>query len=96
MNLEISTQVSIWKRIKNHHIAAAAGVALAVSALGFTGFAGSAEASKPCVTPGTGILIGALNMILDPTMDQIMADHTAPQGDAGMFTAVGASSSGCS
>ncbi len=47
-----------------------------------------AQASGPvCPAPGTG-LAGAKNMILDPTMGQIMIDHTADQGDAGMFTAV--------
>ena len=42
MNLGISnTQFGTWKRIKAQHIAAAAGVALAVSAV----------IGRPCVTP---------------------------------------------
>ncbi len=44
-------------------------------------------AGPVCPAPGTG-LPGALNMIADPTMKQIMDDHTAWQGDAGMARAV--------
>jgi hypothetical protein len=73
-------------------VAAVAALALAGAGLGF----GSAEASKPCITPGTGLQIGAKNMILSPMMLEIMAEHTAPQGDAGMATAVGNSSASCS
>ncbi len=47
-----------------------------------------AEASGPvCPAPGGGYP-GALNMAHDPTMLQIMQDHTAPQGDDGMGRAV--------
>ncbi len=62
-------------------------VALAV-VLVAPSLASPAEASgRMCPSPGTG-LAGALNMVLDPTMDQIMADHTADQGNAGMYRAV--------
>jgi hypothetical protein len=47
-----------------------------------------AQAAGVCPAPGTG-WAGALNMILDPTMGAIMDAHTAAQGDAGMFLAVG-------
>lgn len=46
-----------------------------------------AEAAGVCPAPGTG-LAGALNMAHDATMLETMADHTAPQGDAGMVRAV--------
>lgn len=52
----------------------------------------SAEASGPRPTPNE--LCGALNMANDaarPHMIAAMTLHTAPQGDAGMATAVAAS-----
>jgi hypothetical protein len=49
----------------------------------------SAEAA--CPAPGTG-LAGALNMLHDPTMWTIPMTHDAPQGNAGMLTAVANSS----
>jgi hypothetical protein len=55
--------------------------------------AGSAEASRPCAAPGTG-LVGALNMLRDATMFTIPMTHDADQGNAGMFHAVDVS--GCS
>ncbi len=62
-------------------------VALAV-VLVAPSLASPAEASgRVCSSPGTD-LAGAWNMTLDPTMDQIMADHTAEQGDLGMEKAV--------
>ena len=50
------------------------------------------QAAGQCPAPGTG-LPGALNMLHDATMWTIPMAHDAPQGNAGMFTAVGAS--GC-
>jgi hypothetical protein len=55
--------------------------------------AGSAEASRLCAAPGTG-LVGALNMLRDATMFTIPMTHDADQGNAGMFHAVDVS--GCS
>lgn len=52
-------------------------------------FASTARA-EPSATPNDWC--GALNMMEDPTMEAIMIAHTADQGDAGMFTAVAASS----
>jgi hypothetical protein len=59
-----------------------------------TGLAGrvSFVEASTCPAPGTG-LAGALNMLKDPTMATIPMTHDAAQGNAGMFTAVGAS--GC-
>jgi len=56
------------------------------------GTASSAEASRPCVAPGTG-LPGALNMLQDATMFTIPMARDADQGNAGMFHAVDVS--GC-
>jgi len=64
-------------------LAALAAFALGVTGLGF----GSAEAAP--MTP-TG-KCGAANMMNDaaaPHMREAMAEHTAPQGDAGMKVAV--------
>ncbi len=64
-------------------------LAALVLVLNLPNLAPTAEASgRVCPSPGTG-LAGAWNMTLDSTMGQIMADHTAPQGDAGMSRAVG-------
>ena len=52
---------------------------------------GSAEASGPRVTPN--LFCGARNMMNEaahPHMIEAM-NHTAPQGDAGMYTAIHAS-----
>lgn len=49
-------------------------------------------AEAACPAPGTGYA-GALNMLHDPTMRTIPMTHDAPQGNAGMFTAV--ANSGC-
>jgi len=54
--------------------------------------ASSAEASRPCVSPGTG-LPGALNMVHDATMLTTPMARDADQGNAGMFHAVDVS--GC-
>ncbi|MBE0610977.1 MAG: hypothetical protein IH609_16470 [Dehalococcoidia bacterium] len=66
---------------------------LGAFALGLVGLGfGSAEASGPRPTPNE--LCGALNMANDaaaPHMNEAMDSHTADQGDAGMYTAVGAS-----
>ena len=43
----------------------------------------------PKITPNG--YCGALNMLMDETMWTIPMTHDAPQGNAGMFTAVGAS-----
>ncbi len=51
-----------------------------------------AHAAGVCPAPGTG-LPGALNMIHDATMGATMQAHVAPQGNAGMATAV--QNSGC-
>jgi hypothetical protein len=50
----------------------------------------SANASRQCPAPGTG-LPGALNMLHDPTMFTIPMVRDAPQGNAGMFRAVAVS-----
>ncbi len=47
----------------------------------------TARASGTCPAPGTG-LAGALNMVHDDTMLTIPMTHDAPQGNAGMTTAV--------
>lgn len=52
--------------------------------------AGAATAC-PGAAPGTG-LVGALNMLRDPTMLTVPMVHDAPQGNAGMFHAVAVSS----
>jgi hypothetical protein len=54
--------------------------------------ASSAEASRQCAAPGTG-LTGALNMLQDATMFTIPMARDADQGNAGMFHAVDVS--GC-
>jgi len=56
------------------------------------GFAGSAGASRASAAPGNGF-VGACNMLADATMGTTMANHTADQGDAGMWRA--AAVSGC-
>jgi hypothetical protein len=49
---------------------------------------GAPAAAETCPAPGTG-LPGARNMAAAGThMTDAMADHTAPEGDAGMHTAV--------
>ena len=53
-------------------------------------FAGSAAAARSSDSPGC---VGALNMLNDATMATVPMAHDAAQGNAGMFTAVGAS--GC-
>lgn len=50
-------------------------------------------AEAACPAPGTGYA-GALNMLHDPTMSTIPMTRDAPQGNAGMFTAVANSSCG--
>ncbi len=50
-------------------------------------------AEAACPAPG-GEYAGALNMLHDPTMLTIPMTHDAPQGNAGMFTAVDNSSCG--
>jgi len=74
-------------------VASSAVLALAVASLAFplVGTSGTAKAG-PVETPNG--LCGAANMVNDaafPHMVQAMTYHTAAQGDAGMFTAVGAS-----
>ncbi len=63
---------------------------LVLGALASTAFAAQpAQPSRQCPSPGTG-LPGALNMLHDAGMFTI---PLAPQGDAGMWTALGRS--GC-
>jgi hypothetical protein len=50
-------------------------------------------AEAACPSPGTGYA-GALNMLNDATMWDIMVAHVPPQGWAGMSTAVANSSCG--
>jgi hypothetical protein len=52
----------------------------------------SVEASR-CDMP-TGF-IGSKNMLLSPSMIEIMADHTAAQGDAGMRHANALTTAAC-
>jgi hypothetical protein len=47
----------------------------------------SVAAAAQCPAPGTG-MAGALNMIHDATMLSVPMAVDAPQGNAGMFTAV--------
>lgn len=65
-------------------------VATAVAAL-LTAAASAQAANGPA--PGSG-LIGACNMLVDPTMATVAMTHDAPQGDAGMFRAVAVSGCG--
>ncbi len=64
-------------------------LASALFVLGLTGTV-SAEASTPSPAPCT---LGALNMLHDDTMAKVPMTHDAPQGNAGMDTAV--DGSGC-
>ena len=60
-------------------------VVLVLAAVVFS--AQPAHAAGVCPAPGTQ-LAGAANMLLDATMWDTMVNHTAPQGDTGMFLAV--------
>ncbi len=48
----------------------------------------TAQAAGQCPAPGTG-LAGALNMVHDTTMGYTMQTHVNPNGNDGMYTAVG-------
>jgi hypothetical protein len=54
--------------------------------------AASAEASRTCPSPGTG-LPGSVNMLADPTMFTIPGARISAQGSAGMYLSVAVS--GC-
>lgn len=66
--------------------------AISVAGINSRASAVSAEGSRPCAAPGTG-LPGALNMLHDRTMFTVAMAHANPRGNEGMFHAVGVS--GC-
>jgi hypothetical protein len=66
-------------------------IAILSTAILIVATAGTAAACANAA-PGTG-LVGALNMLGDPTMLTVPMVHDAPQGNAGMFHAVAVS--GC-
>ena len=70
------------KRWPTFALAAATGVLIAAVS--------SAPVAASCPAPGGG-QAGALNMLHDSTMSTVPMTHDAPQGNAGMSTAVAAS-----